>query len=111
MLGQYDEAERLYREVIRLKRIVLGESHPSTGQSVWQLGLMYKEQGRYEEAVSNLLAAHNAYIDSFGIDDRRATSILSSLVEIYVAWGKPEKAAEYRAFLNETPPKATPSTP
>ena len=41
-----------------------------------------------------------------GLRSQLTTDALNLLVELYDGWGKPEKAAEWRARL--TPPRTTP---
>ena len=36
-----------------------------------------------------------------GPDDVRTLKAVGRLVELYEAWGKPEKASEYRALLQQ----------
>ena len=52
---------------------------------------------RYQEAEKELLAAHAGLADALGADHSRAVWAKERLVELYNAWGRPEKAAEYRA--------------
>ena len=55
-------------------------------------GLLLTKLGRYEEAERELLFALQVYREK-GL---RAQRTIGHLVELYEAWGKPEKAAKYR---------------
>ena len=46
-----------------------------------------------------LLEAHENLAAAFGANHSRPTSVGRSLVKLYDAWDKPEKAAEWRAKL------------
>ena len=63
---------------------------------------------RYEEAEKILLAAYPVLQGQFGEQHVRTQKAVSHLVALYVAWGKPEKAAEYRALLEEAEPQTQP---
>jgi hypothetical protein len=68
------------------------------------LGRMCKEEGRFAEAEGLLLEAHRIYIESVGEDHERTLETIQHLAELYDAWGKPGKAAEYRAQRNKATP-------
>ena len=62
----------------------------------------------YEESERILLDAHGGLRGSLGLSHQRTILARSRIVELYLAWGKPEKAEEYRALLGsagEEPPK------
>ena len=48
--GQYTEAERIGREVLDVRRWVLGEEHPDTLMAASYLALSLSGQGRYADA-------------------------------------------------------------
>jgi hypothetical protein len=54
------------------------------------------DQGRFAEAERLLLNAHARLEREFGAAHTRATTVASRLVELYVAWKRPEQAAEWR---------------
>ncbi len=54
---------------------------------------------RYTEAEEHLLKAYSGFAVSFGEDNSRTHQALSCLVDLYDAWGKADKAAEWRARL------------
>ena len=101
--GRYDEAEPLCVKVLNLRRQLLGDEHPLTLRSVSNLAVLHTAQGRHGEAESLLIQATEA---------EEAVGIIEALVDLYGAWNKPDKAAEWRAKLppeeetgvsNETP--------
>ena len=48
--GRYEEAERLYRQVLTLRDETLGKEHPDTLRTLNNLALVLTDQGKYEEA-------------------------------------------------------------
>ena len=55
--GKYDEAEPLYREVLKVRRRTLGDEHPATMASISNLGVLFHNQGKYEEAEKHFVEA------------------------------------------------------
>lgn len=51
-LQDLDQAERLFRESLEMRRRVLPENHPHLAGSLNNLGLIEEERGRYQEAAS-----------------------------------------------------------
>jgi non-specific serine/threonine protein kinase/serine/threonine-protein kinase len=99
-MDRYDEAEPLYVECLKAERVILGELHPDTILTTEMLGWLYLKQQRYDEAEARLLAAHQSALSAFGSSNSKTQRIIKlGLIELYEAWGKPEKAAEYRAML------------
>ena len=52
--GRYEEAEKLHREVLEVRRRMLGPDAPTTLVSVACLARVLNEQGRHEEAIELL---------------------------------------------------------
>jgi tetratricopeptide (TPR) repeat protein len=98
-LHRYDKAKQLLVEALETSRQHLGEDHPTTLQSKDDLGAFYKEQGQYREAESRLLEAAKGRIRKLGEKHPRTRESVEKLVEVYEAWGKPERADEWRAKL------------
>jgi tetratricopeptide (TPR) repeat protein len=48
--GRYEQAEEIYRQVLRLWETVLGKEHPSTLASMNNLAGVLSDQGKYEQA-------------------------------------------------------------
>ncbi len=56
-LGLFDQADRLLRQALGLRRDVLGPEDPSSASAFYQLGFMQVETGDYVEAEENLRRA------------------------------------------------------
>lgn len=93
----YDEAEALFINVLLVRRQWLGEGHPHTLVSANNLVDLYSEMGRYEEAA--LAEAHRILAESLGERHDRTKATMTARIELYDAWAKPEKAAEWRTSL------------
>jgi tetratricopeptide (TPR) repeat protein len=105
-----DEAESLLREALPKQQRVhewlererwLDPKAPrDPARTSYRLGVCLLRMARYADAEPYLGAAY----EQFGVGagwDTEELDVLSALVELYDAWGKPEKAAEYRALLRE----------
>ncbi len=57
---------------------------------------------RYEDAEPALNEAYTLLDAGEGSDSEGTTLVVEALIDLYDAWGKPEKAAEWRAKLAET---------
>ncbi len=55
--GQYARAEELGRQLVAIRRRVLGEQHPSTLMSMNNLGVIDRNLGKYAEAEMLLSAS------------------------------------------------------
>jgi non-specific serine/threonine protein kinase/serine/threonine-protein kinase len=104
-LNRLSEAEPLLAEAAERRQQVLGENHPFTGESRSQLALMYQRQGRYADAEREFLAAASILHVSPQIPGSlHAVTVGGSrfdlaarIAEFYEEWGRPERAAEWRA--------------
>ena len=107
-LGASRDAERVYLEALAGRRRVVGEGHPETTSTERRLARFYGLQHRYDEAEPLILAAYRADLQSLGSESERTIRDVAQLVDLYTAWGKPAKAAEWRAKLKETGSKQSP---
>ena len=98
---RYAEAEQLVRESLPIHIRILGENHWRSAEALSLLGAALAGLERYEEAETHLLEGQ-AGMDALPRGWRRTQNLAPSiarLVHLYDAWGKPEKAAEWRAQL------------
>jgi tetratricopeptide (TPR) repeat protein len=103
------EAEALVREGLRIRahapdvvpsrRRTFLEDDWSLGATKSLLGATLVAQGRYGEAESVLLDARSDLSALPAPQPLAMKATLTRLVELYVAWGKREQAATYRARL------------
>jgi hypothetical protein len=107
-LHRAGEAEPLFRECLRLRQESLPPGHWLIASAESILGECLTAERRYAEAEALLLrsrASLEAERKSSG--DPRVVQATERLVALYDAWGKPDKAAEWRA-LTPAPSASTP---
>ncbi len=78
---------------------MLGEVHSDTLGCLVDLGRLYRDQERYEEAEGTLLEVHAKLEASLGAEHPETLRAIRALVNTYDAWDKPESADEWAALL------------
>jgi hypothetical protein len=91
------------RENLPVHSRILGDNDWRTAEARSLLGEALTGLERYEEAETYLLAGHASLDESLpaGRRTQKLPPAVERLVRLYDAWGKPEKAAEWRAKLAE----------
>ena len=100
---KYADAEQLARGNLPGKVWMRAEEDWHTADTRSLLGESLVGQGQYEEAEPHLLEGH-AGLDAttpIGRRRRHLPPSVERLVHLYDAWGKPDKAAEWRAKIPE----------
>jgi hypothetical protein len=64
-------------------------------------GKLLTNFGRYKDAERYLLIALDELKNRFSENDKRIWRPLDRLIKLYDAWGKPDKAEEYRGLLKK----------
>ncbi|MGE0127868.1 MAG: tetratricopeptide repeat protein [Blastocatellales bacterium] len=96
--GQYDEALRLYRQALDDFLKLHHPNHWIVVRTRSFTGACLTQLKRYREAEEQLLAAHAGLKAVRGEQHEMTRETVSRLIELYEAWGKPERAAPYRAL-------------
>jgi serine/threonine-protein kinase len=102
-LGDLDEAELHARQAQEILSSALPADHPWIYDAQSALGACLARQKRYPEAEPLLLGVYDDLQRTAPGRGPRAPKTLKRLVDLYEAWGKPDKAAEYRALLEAAP--------
>ncbi|MCJ7681801.1 MAG: tetratricopeptide repeat protein [Candidatus Aminicenantes bacterium] len=97
----YKKAEELCIKAGDLFRKVLGEDHPDTLSSIELLGSLCLEQELWQQAEEHLLAAFYGFQAALGEEHSSTQRVIKKLCDLYTAWNKPNKAAEYRRLLKD----------
>jgi serine/threonine protein kinase len=105
-MDHLDEAEKWYTEALRMSRLGLGEDHAVTHDTAGWLGWIYALQGRYDDGAQVLGAATADEARIFGDSHRRTIENLQQLLRLYVAWNRPEQAAQCWEQLQAATPDA-----
>ncbi len=96
---QYEDAAALYESAIAAKRLAFPDGHWHIGAFLNGLGQCYTTMKSYPEAEAALLEAHAILDDAFGPTSVRTVAVINAQVDLYDAWDKPSKVAEYQALL------------
>ena len=100
--GDTSEAEALHQEACSIFLKVHGEDHWMSAYCHSLYGAFLTRLARYEQAEALLLGSYPVLRDTLGPEHDRTERTTDHLVELYVAWEKPDKAAEFRALLPDT---------
>jgi len=55
--GEYDRASTLFEDCVNLRKLVLGDDHPDTLQSLSNLAILFANNGEYDRALPSLKIA------------------------------------------------------
>ncbi|MHC4596101.1 MAG: protein kinase domain-containing protein [Planctomycetota bacterium] len=98
-LNNNKAAEPHLERAYQLFREQFGEEHPITLHSMNNLVGLYLLQARYDEAESLLDKVLKIGPRVLGEESPEMLQAMRQLIELYEAWGKPEKAEEWRVKL------------
>ena len=101
MMGDFSRAKSLFEEALRIHRKSSNADDWHLANTQSHYGTCLTHLGLYEQAEANLLAAQEVLQANLGKEHTRTRRNVRRLVELYEAWGKPDKAAEYRTLLEE----------
>jgi tetratricopeptide (TPR) repeat protein len=90
--GRLADAERISRESLALAEKVLGADHAGTATSHQRLAMTLIKQKRFAEAETHLLRSRAIREQRFGPTAGPTQQVVGSLITLYTAWGKPDKA-------------------
>lgn len=98
---RYAEAEPLFRECFEIRRESVPEGNPliPEARSAWSESIA--KQGRFEEAEPLLIESYPLIKERRGDGHKRTTEALKRIVDLYQAWGKPDRAEQWKAHLPE----------
>ncbi|MCS6804680.1 MAG: serine/threonine-protein kinase [Acidobacteriota bacterium] len=97
--GNPQAAEPLLRDGLNALRRTLPEDHWWIAQAESGLGACLVALRRYDEAEPLLVKSYATLKAQRGGRNRHTQQTLQRLIDLYEAWGKPGKAAQYRAHL------------
>ncbi len=86
------EALTIFQQTNPSGHWVIGDEQSSMGRSLSALR-------RFGEAEPHLVSGYSILRDKLGVHDERTQKALHLIIDLYKAWGKPAKVAEYRALL------------
>jgi tetratricopeptide (TPR) repeat protein len=94
--GEFDQAERLYREALQRLENATGPVHPRIASVLLRLGDFYSTQQKYGEAEVQFRRAMGIYQETFGDENLDIAICLQHLSDVLEAQGRGEEAGELR---------------
>ena len=91
-LGRYDEAELLFREVVKIDAEVLGKDHPNYALGLNNLAGLLSSTGRHDEAEPLLRKALEIAAKTVGKEHQNYTSGLDNLAGLLRRTGRYDEA-------------------
>lgn len=88
----YNFAEELYAEVLRVNRSIYGENHPNTAKSINNLASLYKAKGDYRKAIKLYKQAADINIKIFGEKSPKVAINMNNLASVYFEMGQYNKS-------------------
>ena len=83
--GRYGEAEPLYVEALEISKAELGDRHPFTATSLFNLAALYHQTERHQQALPLIQEAIAIYLSALGVDHPTTQSARSWLQTIQQA--------------------------
>jgi len=99
--GDPQAAKPLLHEGLEIRRQTLPADHWLTANAESVLGDCLAALRRYNEAEPLLVKSYSILKAKRGEEDKSTQQALNRIINLYQAWGKPDKAAPYRARLSE----------
>jgi eukaryotic-like serine/threonine-protein kinase len=102
--GNLARAEQLFRESVGIHAAALSPTHWQTAATQMLLARTLVAQRRYLDAERQILEAYPSLVKEFGPTNARTRAAAERAVELYDAWKRPDKSAEWRARLAPAQP-------
>jgi eukaryotic-like serine/threonine-protein kinase len=109
--GQAQEGKRLLREGLAICRRAWPANHWVPADAESRLGGCRTALGQFEEAEALLLSSYQTMQAAQGTPPPRRIEGLERIVKLYETWGKPDKAAVWRAKRPALPKPGENATP
>jgi tetratricopeptide (TPR) repeat protein len=103
--GDARRAEEVLRESLAIQARVLPSNHWQIASTRTMVALCLVDRRRFAEAERLTLEAYPIVEKEFGPGHRRVAVVVERLVALYEAWGKPERAGEWKAKLEPQTPR------
>jgi len=99
---RYEEAFGISTQAQLICATALSPEHWRTAVATSLIGASLAGLGRYEEAELPLIQSYTSIIGNKGQTDPNTVDALQRIIALYEAWGRAEKAAEYRRQLADS---------
>jgi len=97
--GDCQSAKPIFVEALKIGQNQLGEQNQDVAKLRSKYGLCLTKLKHFEKAEEQLLVAFPVLRDSLGEHNEWTQKTINHFIDLYKAWGKEKKAAEYRALL------------
>ena len=99
-LGNYEKAAHYFLQALQIWPQLLPKDHWRFASTQSRLGECQLASGQFKRAEKNLLESYRIIQSKWGNEQANLEEItLKRVVKLYENWGKPKKAASYRAKL------------
>jgi serine/threonine-protein kinase len=98
--GRPAEAEPVLREALQALEVAAPANHYSPPEARSHLGACLARMERFEQAEPLLVDGYEGLLETQGPGHRRTRAALERVIVFYEAWGRPQKAAEFRALVD-----------
>jgi tetratricopeptide (TPR) repeat protein len=86
--AKYADSEPVFRQVLEIRRRILGPEHPQTQETLSEMASMYQRQGKYREAETYAAESMRGAQHTFGPENARTIKAENDLALAYVSQGK-----------------------
>jgi tetratricopeptide (TPR) repeat protein len=93
--GDFEEAERLFTEVLKVRKERWSDDHPDTLTTINAFGVLRREQKKYEQAESLLRQALDGRLRKLGKDYPDCLESMHELAILYKEQARYEEAEKY----------------
>lgn len=98
--GDFDKAEPLYQEGLRIARKSLGKKHPVYARALNNLAIMYRQKGKFDKAIELFSEVAQIRKEVLGEKHLEYGKTLRSIAELYYVSKKYDKAEPYYVEAN-----------
>jgi serine/threonine-protein kinase len=92
---RFEEALEQFERSFNLRKAHFEDDHVLQLEVLSDLGAVFTELGRYNEAEPSLLKAYSGFEDNWGLDDPRTQLTAARLVRLYQLTDQPEQVQTY----------------
>ncbi|MEM8998424.1 MAG: tetratricopeptide repeat protein, partial [Acidobacteriota bacterium] len=92
--GRLDDAAEMYREALRIQRLLVNRDHPETGNLLNNLAVVFRAQGKLDEAAETHGEARSLRRRVFGETHSSVAQSTANLAAVLRELGRLEDAAE-----------------
>lgn len=93
--GRYEEAAKIFPEILQIKEATFGKTHQDYGASLHQLAVILSKQGKYDEAEILLRQSFKIHESTLGQNHSNLSASLHQLAVVLSKQGKYDEAERH----------------